>query len=71
VNPVIGPRECDRLFRSMQGLRWLGVNEQDLAFILVVPPPARAGLQDANDHVDRPLGMLEWAVGVAYLQRGR
>jgi hypothetical protein len=55
----------------MQGMRWLGVDELDLAVVLAVSPPARAGLQAANDHVDRPLGLLEWAVGVACLQWGR
>jgi hypothetical protein len=55
----------------MQGLRWLGVDELDLAAILLVPPPACAALQAADDHVDRPLGMLEWVVGVACLRRGR
>jgi hypothetical protein len=53
----------------MQRLRWLGVDELDITFILVVPPPtARAGLQAVDDHVDRPLGLLECAVGVAYLR---
>jgi hypothetical protein len=47
------------------------VAELDLAVVLAVPPPAHAGLQAANDHVDRPLGLLEWAVGVAYLRWGR
>jgi hypothetical protein len=55
----------------MQGLRWFGVDELDLAVVLAVPPPARATLQAANDHVDRPLGVLEWAIGVACLRRGR
>jgi hypothetical protein len=40
----------------------------NLTIILAVPPPTRAGLQVANDHVDRPLGLLEWAVGVACLR---
>jgi hypothetical protein len=44
------------------------VDELDLMVILVVPPPAHAGLQAANDHVDRTLGLLEWAVGVACLR---
>jgi hypothetical protein len=44
------------------------VNELDISVVLAVPPLARAGLQAANDHVDRPLGLLEWAVGVACLQ---
>jgi hypothetical protein len=47
------------------------VNEMDLTVILAVPPPARAGLQAANDHVDQSLGLLEWAVGVACLRWGR
>jgi hypothetical protein len=55
----------------MQGLRRLGVDEVDLVAILPVPPPACAALQAADDHVDRPHGMLERTVGVACLQRGR
>jgi hypothetical protein len=47
------------------------VDEIDLAVVLAVPSPACAALQAANDHVDRPLGLLERAVGVACLQRGR
>jgi hypothetical protein len=52
----------------MQGLRWLGVHELYLVFILVVPPPAQAGLPAADDHVGRLFSLLEWAVGVAYLR---
>jgi hypothetical protein len=47
------------------------VDELDLAVVLAVPSPARAAFQAANDHVDRPLGLLERVVEVAYLQRGR
>jgi hypothetical protein len=47
------------------------VDELDIAAVLAVPSPARAAVQDANDHVDRPLGMLERVVGIACLQRGR
>jgi hypothetical protein len=47
------------------------VDELDLAAVLPVPPPARAALQAADDHVDRPLGMLEWTIRVACLRRGR
>jgi hypothetical protein len=47
------------------------VDELDLVPVLAVPPPARDALQDANDHVDRSLGVLEWAIGVAYLRQGR
>jgi hypothetical protein len=47
------------------------VDELDLSVVLAVPSPARAALQAANDHVDRPLGLLEWAVGVACLRQGR
>jgi hypothetical protein len=47
------------------------VDELDLAVFLEVPPPAQARLQAANDHVDRPLGLLERAVEVACLRRGR
>jgi hypothetical protein len=47
------------------------VDELDLAVVLAVPPPAHAGLQTADVHVDPPLGMLEWAIGVACLRRGR
>jgi hypothetical protein len=43
----------------------------DLTVILAVPPPARAGLQAANDHVDQSFGLLEWVVGVACLRWGR
>jgi hypothetical protein len=39
--------------------------------VLAVSPSARAALQAANDHVDRPLGILEWGIGVACLQWGR
>jgi hypothetical protein len=47
------------------------VDELDLATVLAVPTSARAALQAANDHVDRSLGVLERAIGVAYLRRGR
>jgi hypothetical protein len=47
------------------------VDELNLAVILVVPPPARAALQAANDHVDRPLGILEWGIWISYLREGR
>jgi hypothetical protein len=47
------------------------VDELDLAAILAVPPSAHVALQAANNHVDRPLGMLEWAIGVACLRRWR
>jgi hypothetical protein len=47
------------------------VDEFHLAVILVVPPLSRAALQAANDYVDRSLGVLEQAIGVAYLWRGR
>jgi hypothetical protein len=47
------------------------VDELDFAAILAVPPPARATLQAADDHVDRPLGVLKRAIGVAWLLRGR
>jgi hypothetical protein len=47
------------------------VDGLDLAAVLAVPPPARAALQAANDHVDRSLGLLEWAIVVASLWRGR
>jgi hypothetical protein len=47
------------------------VDELDLTVVFVVPSPTRAALQAANDHVDRPLGLLERAVGVACLLRGR
>jgi hypothetical protein len=55
----------------MPGLRWLGVDELDLAIVLAVPPPTRAALQVADDHVDRPLGLLVRAVGVTCLRRRR
>jgi hypothetical protein len=71
VNLVIGPREGDGLLRPTQRLRWLGVDELDLAVVLAVPSPARATLQAADDHVDRPLVLLEWVIGVACLRRGR
>jgi hypothetical protein len=47
------------------------VDEPDLTVILEVPPPAQVGLQTANDHVDRPLGLLERVVGFACLRRER
>jgi hypothetical protein len=47
------------------------VDELDLAVVLAIPPPPQAGLQATNDHVDRPLGLLERAVGVVYLRWGR
>jgi hypothetical protein len=47
------------------------MDELDLATVLAVHPSARAALQATNDHVDRPLGVLEWAIGVACLRRGR
>jgi hypothetical protein len=71
VNLVICSREGNGLLRPTQRLRWFGVDELDLAAVLVVPPPARAALQATNDHVDRPLGMLERAVGIACLRWGR
>jgi hypothetical protein len=71
VNPVISPGEGDGLLRPTQRLRWLGVDELDLTVLLAVPSPARAALQAADDHVDRPLGLLERVVGVACLWRGR
>jgi hypothetical protein len=46
------------------------MDELDLTIVLAVPPPTRAYLQAANNHVDRPLGLLEWAVGVACLWWG-
>jgi hypothetical protein len=71
VNLVIGSGEGDGLLRPTQRLPWFGVHELELAAILAVPPPARAALQAANDHIDRPLGMLERAIGIACLRRGR
>jgi hypothetical protein len=47
------------------------VDELDLVTVLVAPPSDRASLQATNDHVDRPLGILEQAIGVACLRRGR
>jgi hypothetical protein len=47
------------------------MDELDLAAVHAVPSPACATLQAANDHVDRPLGLLEQAVGIACLRRGR
>jgi hypothetical protein len=47
------------------------VDELDLTAALAVPPSARATLQAANDHVVRSLGVLEWAIGVSCLRRGR
>jgi hypothetical protein len=47
------------------------VDELDLAVVLAVPSPVQAGLQATNNHVDRPLGLLERAVGVACLRWGR
>jgi hypothetical protein len=47
------------------------VDELDLAAVLTVLSSACAALQAANDHVDRPLGLLERAVGIACLRRGR
>jgi hypothetical protein len=47
------------------------VDELHLAVVLVVPSPARAVRQATDDHVDRHLALLEWAVGVACLRRGR
>jgi hypothetical protein len=70
VNPVIGPGEGDGLLQPVQRRRWLGVDELDLTIVLAAPSPARAALQAADDHVDRPLGLLEWAVGVACLRQG-
>jgi hypothetical protein len=47
------------------------VDELDLVAVLAVPPPAHAAIRAANDHVDRPLGMLERAIGIACLRWGR
>jgi hypothetical protein len=47
------------------------VDELNVTTVLAVPPSARAALQAANDHVDRPLVILERAVGVACLRWGR
>jgi hypothetical protein len=41
VNPVISPEEGDGLLRPTQRLRWLGVDELDLTFVLAVPSIAR------------------------------
>jgi hypothetical protein len=71
MNPVIGFREGNGLLRPTQGLRRFSVDELDLATVLVVPPSCRAALQAANDHVDRSLGVLEWAIGVDCLRQGR
>jgi hypothetical protein len=71
VNPVISLGEGDGLLRPTQGLRWLDVDQLDLTVVHAVPPPTRAALLATNDHVDRPLGLLERAVGVACLRRGR
>jgi hypothetical protein len=46
------------------------VDKLDLAAILAVPPACTA-LQAASDHFDQPLGMLERAIRVACLRRGR
>jgi hypothetical protein len=43
------------------------VEELELTVVLAVPSLACAALQAANDHVDRPLGLLERAVGIACL----
>jgi hypothetical protein len=59
MNLVIGTGEGIGLLRPTQGMRWFGVDEHDLATVLAVPPPARAGLQIANNHVDRSLSVLE------------
>jgi hypothetical protein len=47
------------------------VDELDLTVVLAVPSPARPAHQAADDHVDQPLGLLEWVVGVACLRRRR
>jgi hypothetical protein len=49
----------------MQRLRRLGVDELDLTLVLAIQPLTCARLQAANNHVDRPLSLLERAVGVA------
>jgi hypothetical protein len=41
------------------------VDEVDLALVLVVAPSAHIGLEASDDHVDRPLNLLEGIVGVA------
>jgi hypothetical protein len=68
---MIDSGEGDGLLRPTQGLRWLGVDELDLTVVLAVPSPACAALQAVDDHVDRPLGLLEQAIGIACLRRGR
>jgi hypothetical protein len=40
------------------------VDEVDLALILAVAPPTHVGLVASDDHVDRPLSLLEGVVGV-------
>jgi hypothetical protein len=47
------------------------VDELGLTVVLAVTSPARVALRTADDHVDRPLGLLEQVVGVACLRRGR
>jgi hypothetical protein len=47
------------------------VDELDLVVVLAVPPPSQARLQATNDHVDRPLGLLERVIGLTCLQWGR
>jgi hypothetical protein len=71
VNPVISPGEGDGLLRPTQRLRWLGVDELDLTVVLALPSPTRGALQAIDDHVNRPLALLEWAVGVSCLRQGR
>jgi hypothetical protein len=67
MDPVISSGERDQLLRPTQRLRWLGMNEVDLTLVLAVAPSAHVGLEASDDHVDRPLGLLEGTVGVAYL----
>jgi hypothetical protein len=47
------------------------MDKLDLMVVLAVPPPTRAALPFANNDVERSLGVLEQAIGVAYLRWGR
>jgi hypothetical protein len=62
MEKVIG---CSDQRRGCDGLLWMSwISRLSLLYLLLLELDFRP-----HGHVDRPLGLLEWAVGVAYLRR--
>jgi hypothetical protein len=68
MDPVTRSGERNRLLGPMQRLHMLGMDEVDLAHVLVVSPSAHVRLEASNDHGDQLLGLLEGAIGVSRLR---